>query len=869
MRHKATVRNARFSPQGQRVVTASEDGTARIWDATTGNPASEPMIHRGYVWSAEFDPAGQSVLTASADATAQIWDARPGQALHRSIAGLSAYGAALWSPDGREILTESAGLAWLFDATGGMQAANRVIYPERPESACVRFSPESGAFITAGSDGIARIWPAGPEPRGQAPLLAGYGNAWRWPRAPAHLGAPLLRHQGRVHYAEFSPDNARVVTASADGTAQVWSAATCAPLGLPLKHRDIVFMARFRSSGREVLTASADGTACLWDSRTGQRLRPPLVHPGQVTSACFSPDGRLAATVCKDLAARVWDLKSGALVASVRHFEEINGAVFSPDGRWLLTASDDKTARVWEARTGRPVSPPLAHNGHVLGAEFSADGQRVLTASEDGTARWWDAPTGQCLSEPFRHTSRVTSAHLHPDGNQVLTASLDATVRVWGIMRVCGPAPQWLPALAECVAGQRFNARRELEPVVPAEWLKWRERLSLSRAPDEYERWAKWFCADRSTRTASPSSAKATAQFVAQFGDDRLREAFELGQSDPQTRLERLRRWPGAQPVTNRREIAELEWFSRKEFFEPKDASVARALVWARRGDAQKVTACLDEADRAPGRPNSSHGSWFYRGQALLIVGRAEEAVQALAKDIEKLEQAGDHGLADIRRWQLSGTLLSLGRRSEAQLEWLKANHVLPRPSNAPPNLIDLTPFYSGGLGGWLSFDCYAAKLHDLPPGIVQLGGTSFDIRALVQLSSARLAPLKEDFAQQCSGISVHQRCHRLHFLHATDVAEDNGVKVGAYRLHYADGHDVEIPIIYGQDLLAWLDDSGATSATKPTPVWQITKPPGITLRLFRTTWTNPRPDLEIKTLDFISAMSKAGPFLVALTADP
>ena len=66
-----------------------------------------------------------------------------------------------------------------------------------------------------------------------------------------------------------------------------------------------------------------------------------------------------------------------------------------------------------------------------------------------------------------------------------------------------------------------------------------------------------------------------------------------------------------------------------------------------------------------------------------------------------------------------------------------------------------------------------------------------------------------------------------------------------------------------------WLDDSGATNATKPTPVWQVTKPPGITLRLFRTTWTNPRPDLEIKTLDFISAMSKAGPFLVALTAEP
>ena len=230
MWHKAIVRNARFSPQGQRVVTASEDGTARIWDAASGDPASEPMVHRGSVWSAEFDPAGKSILTASADATAQIWDARPGQALHHSITGLAAYGAALWSPDGREILTASAGLVKLFDTTWGIQWVNGASYPERPESASVRFSPDSGAFVTAGSDGTARIWPARYEPHEQAHLLAGYGDTSRWPFGPpAQLGTLPLRHQGSVHYAEFSLDNARVVTASADGSAQVWSAATGAP----------------------------------------------------------------------------------------------------------------------------------------------------------------------------------------------------------------------------------------------------------------------------------------------------------------------------------------------------------------------------------------------------------------------------------------------------------------------------------------------------------------------------------------------------------------------------------------------------------------------------------------------------------------
>jgi hypothetical protein len=121
----------------------------------------------------------------------------------------------------------------------------------------------------------------------------------------------------------------------------------------------------------------------------------------------------------------------------------------------------------------------------------------------------------------------------------------------------------------------------------------------------------------------------------------------------------------------------------------------------------------------------------------------------------------------------------------------------------------------------------------------------------------------------QCAGIPVNQRCHRLHFLHTTDLPEDNGVKVGVYRIHYADGQDHEIPIIYGRDVLAWLDDSGATNVPALTPVWQVTKPPGVTRRLFQTTWTNPRSNTQIKTIDFVSAMSKAGPILVAITADP
>ena len=65
MQHEGTVYSAQFSPDGQRVVTASEDKTARVWDAATGKAIGEPMRHEDAVCSAQFSPDGQRVVTAS------------------------------------------------------------------------------------------------------------------------------------------------------------------------------------------------------------------------------------------------------------------------------------------------------------------------------------------------------------------------------------------------------------------------------------------------------------------------------------------------------------------------------------------------------------------------------------------------------------------------------------------------------------------------------------------------------------------------------------------------------------------------------------------------------------------------------------
>ena len=84
-----------------------------------------------------------------------------------------------------------------------------------------------------------------------------------------------MRHEAAINCAAFSPDGERVVTASADKTAQVWEAATGTPIGMPLRHEDSVIRAAFSPDGARVVTASADKTARVWDAATGMPIGKP------------------------------------------------------------------------------------------------------------------------------------------------------------------------------------------------------------------------------------------------------------------------------------------------------------------------------------------------------------------------------------------------------------------------------------------------------------------------------------------------------------------------------------------------------------------------------------------------------------------
>ena len=449
--HKAPVDFAAFSPSGDRIVTASEDNTARIWDVRNGAQLAMLSGHDDWVISAIFNKTGDRVVTASYDNTARVWNASTGTQILKLSGHTDRILFATFSPAGDRVITTSFDkTARLWDATTGAQLA--VLAAHNGPVLSAAFNPSGTRVVTASEDKTARIWDAikGKQlavlaghrnfvkvalfsPTGDRILTASYDRTARiWNAASGAQLLVLIGHGDAINHAMFSPSGNQVVTASCDKTARLWDSQNGRQLAVFAGHEDWVRSATFSRLGDLVITASYDKTARLWDAGTGTQLAVFAGHDGFVRSATFSPSGDRAATVSSDNKTRLWDIRrSLQLAALVGHKDMVRSAAFSPSGDRIVTASADKTARIWDARSGAQIAVLNGHDNWVRSALFSPSGDRIVTASGDKTARIWDTRNGTQLAVLTGHKESVLSVAFSPSGDIIVTGSSDGTARMW------------------------------------------------------------------------------------------------------------------------------------------------------------------------------------------------------------------------------------------------------------------------------------------------------------------------------------------------------------------------------------------------------------------------------------------------------
>ncbi|AFY85412.1 hypothetical protein [Oscillatoria acuminata] len=277
LQHQGPVNSASFSADGEGILTASQDKTARVWDRS-GKLVAELTGHQGPVISASFSPDGERILTASSDKTARVWD-RSGKLVAELTGHQGPVISASFRADGKRILTTSSDrTARVWDRNGKLVAK---LTSHQGWVISASFSADGERILTASSDKTARVWDRS-----------------------GKLVAKLTGHQGPVNSASFSADGERILTASSDKTARVWDRSGKLVAKLT-GHQGKVKSASFSPDGERILTASQDKTARVWD-RSGKLVAELTGHQGKVKSASFSPDGERILTASEDNTARVW-----------------------------------------------------------------------------------------------------------------------------------------------------------------------------------------------------------------------------------------------------------------------------------------------------------------------------------------------------------------------------------------------------------------------------------------------------------------------------------------------------------------------------------------------------------------------------------
>ncbi|HRZ39070.1 MAG TPA: WD40 repeat domain-containing protein [Candidatus Paceibacterota bacterium] len=199
---------------------------------------------------------------------------------------------------------------------------------------------------------------------------------------------------------------------------------------------------------------------------------------------------------------------------------------------------------------------------------FSPDGLEVLTRSDDGTFRRWDAATGLPTSEPYVAGLQETRAEVAaaPGWDWFAAGTGRPEVAVWHEEPWPLPVPAWLPELAEAVAGVRFEANGVETPIPATAFLRLKARLTTASATDPWSRWAKWFLADRATRTVAWDSELTVPvcieSLLSEDTLDSLRRALRLAPTNALA-LARLARATLAD-TNNPCRVKEAEFLSRR-----------------------------------------------------------------------------------------------------------------------------------------------------------------------------------------------------------------------------------------------------------------------------------------------------------------
>ena len=409
--HSVHISAVAVTPDGRRVVSASEDHTLKVWDLDTGRDLRTLQGHSDRVFGVAVTPDGEWVVSASRDHTLKIWNVETGREV-RTLEGHMdcVFGLAL-SPDGRRAVSASRDRTLIvWELEGGYEL--RRLEGHAGGVSSVAIGPGGAWALSASWDRTVKMWnlETGREMR----MFEG--------------------HAGCVSAVAVTPDGRRAVSASWDQTLKVWDLGTGRALRTLEGHAGCVSAVAVTPDGRRAVSASWDQTLKVWNLETGRELHTLERHFGFVSGVALSPDGRRAVSASWDKTIKIWDLETGRKASLLKgHSRPVCGIAVTPNAQYAISTSQDRTLKIWNLKTRREVGILKGHSSGISAVAVTPDARRLVSASHDHTLKLWDLETARDLRTMEGHFGPVSGVAITPDGGKIISASWDNTLKVWDL----------------------------------------------------------------------------------------------------------------------------------------------------------------------------------------------------------------------------------------------------------------------------------------------------------------------------------------------------------------------------------------------------------------------------------------------------
>jgi WD40 repeat protein len=287
--HSKMVRSVAISPDGQTLVSGSDDKTIKVWNLHSGELLKTLTGHLSSwflgvsVVCVAISPDGQMLVSGAGDKTIKVWNLHSGELLKT--------------------------------LTGHSKTVNSVA-----------ISPNGQTLVSVSDD----------------------ETIWVWNLHSGELLRTLTGHSKMVRSVAISPDGQTLVSVSNDKTIKLWNLHSGELLRTLTGHTSGVNSLAISLDGQTLVSGSSDNTIKIWNLSSGKKVRTLTGHTSDVNSVALSADGQTLVSGSDDKTIKVWNLHSGELLKTLTvtgHSSSsllvVLSVAISPDGQTLVSVSDD------------------------------------------------------------------------------------------------------------------------------------------------------------------------------------------------------------------------------------------------------------------------------------------------------------------------------------------------------------------------------------------------------------------------------------------------------------------------------------------------------------------------------------------------